>query len=268
MPVSAENAPGAARVAYWGRIAVLLARHPLEAIDRIRGRIELRREGQAATPPRANPDWQRVLHGSLGQAWPCGETYMFRELWKGIEQELHEAGIGHDADPAVAAALWCIARHTSTTRVVETGVARGVTSRVLLEALGPEGKLWSVDLPPLLPDWFDQVGLAVHERLRSRWRYVRGSSRRWLPRVLTGVESLDLFVHDSLHTRPTMTFELDLAWDHLRPGGFILADDVDRNEAFAEFCSRSDCEWSLVAPHQRKSHFFGLARKGGNGRHK
>ena len=40
---------------------------------------------------------------------------------------------------------------TCSRKVVETGVAHGVTSRFILEALERNGRgfLWSIDLPPL-----------------------------------------------------------------------------------------------------------------------
>jgi hypothetical protein len=250
-----------ARARYWGRIAGLLLRHPIEALDRVRGRIERWRETRSTMKIRPEKDWQRVLHQRLEVPWPCSETAAFRELWEIMENELGRVGLGHDADPALAEGLWCIARHLGTKLVVETGVARGVTSRILLEAMSPDGGLWSIDLPPLIPRWVDQVGVAVPQRLRNRWHYKRGSSRRWLRRLLAEAGSIDLFVHDSLHTSPTIAFELDTAWEHLRPGGIVLADDVEQTRAFEEFAARPGCAWSLLAPHVYKSNCFGIAMK-------
>jgi len=63
-------------------------------------------------------------------------------------------------------AIWCLTRHLRPKTVVETGVAHGVTSRCILEALtrSGDGRLWSIDLPPLERDWRKQVGMAVGDR--------------------------------------------------------------------------------------------------------
>ena len=54
-------------------------------------------------------------------------------------------------------------RHLKPRKVVETGVAHGVTSRFILEALkrNGQGHLWSIDLPPLERSWRQEVGVAV-----------------------------------------------------------------------------------------------------------
>jgi hypothetical protein len=40
-----------------------------------------------------------------------------------------------DAEVTLARAVWCAARHVRPEVVIETGVAHGVTSRIVLEAL-------------------------------------------------------------------------------------------------------------------------------------
>ena len=97
-----------------------------------------------------------------------------------------------DADPSLSAVTWCAVRHLRPMNVIETGVARGVTSRVILEAmfLNGFGHLWSVDLPhPFRPELHHEIAAAVPSGCRSRWTYVRGSSRRQLPSCLSPRES-------------------------------------------------------------------------------
>jgi hypothetical protein len=57
---------------------------------------------------------------------------------------------------------------------------------------------------------------------------------------------IDLFVHDSLHTRRNMRREFDAIWPRLRNGGALLADDVERNRAFGELLQRSPALWRVV----------------------
>src|SRR5207253_10228310 len=86
----------------------------------------------------------------------------------------------NDGDAGLVRAIWCLIRHLKPKKVIETGVAHGVTSRFILEALerNGDGHLWSIDLPPLERVWRKQVGAAVGDRYSDRWSYVRGSSRR------------------------------------------------------------------------------------------
>lgn len=46
---------------------------------------------------------------------------------------------------------------------------------------------------------------------------------------------IDLFVHDSLHTRDNLLFELRAAWPKLRLGGLLMADDADDNDGASVF---------------------------------
>ena len=65
--------------------------------------------------------------------------------------------------------------------------ARGITSRFVLKAFARAdgGHLWSVDLPPpRATEPHEQIGIAVPRSLTARWTYVRGSSRRRLPKLL------------------------------------------------------------------------------------
>jgi predicted O-methyltransferase YrrM len=126
--------------------------------------------------------------------------------------------------------------------VVETGVARGLTSTVVLsemERVGT-GKLYSIDLPILSTHERDFVGQAVPPELRHRWHLQLGPSRRLLPALLDRLGTIDVFLHDSDHMYESQLFEYRLAWSRLRPGGVLLSDDLWASRAFIdaakEFC--------------------------------
>lgn len=140
---------------------------------------------------------------------------------------------GNDADSAFASAVWDATHTLRPNIVVETGVAHGITSALILQALENNGKghLYSIDLPPLHEL---NVGQAVPVALRHRWTYLRGSSRQLLPRLERKLSSIDIFIHDSLHTYWTMRFEFSWALKHLRSGGLLLSDDIELNAAFDE----------------------------------
>jgi hypothetical protein len=199
--------------------------------------------------------WEAELHDHLGAPVPCASEAELSPIWQDVVGTLAAAGVKagpmsylswNDGDPAFVRAIWCLIRHLAAHRVIETGVAHGVTSRFILEALARNGggQLWSIDLPPQLhPELHWQIGLAVDSRLRGRWTYMAGSSRRRLPGLLTQVGAIDLFVHDSLHTEFNVLFEMRQAWKALRPGGAIVVDDIDSNRGFHSFC--------MTVPHAR-----------------
>jgi predicted O-methyltransferase YrrM len=183
---------------------------------------------------------------------------------KGIRPGPESYLFWNDGDPALLQAIWRLIRRLNAGKVVETGVAHGVTSRVILEAMSGRGHLWSIDLPPIwAPDVHREIGAAVVERSPDRWSLIAGSSRRRLPALLRRAAPIDLFIHDSHHTKDNMLFEMKKAWPALRPGGAMVVDDIDLNRAFAEF-SRSVsgecliCEAEPIRPDERRFNDKGL----------
>jgi predicted O-methyltransferase YrrM len=178
-----------------------------------------------------------------------------------------------DADPGFLRALWHLVRHLRPATIVETGVARGFTSRFILEGLerNGAGHLSSIDAPPVLkPELARQVGAAVLNRLHHRWSYVRGSSAQRLPGLLRQLGGIDLFVHDSRHTERNVTFELEHAWNALRLGGMLVIDDIDLNPAFSSFTQSSSGHQFLICyaeplrpdpPRFDGKGLFGIIRK-------
>jgi predicted O-methyltransferase YrrM len=123
------------------------------------------------------------------------------------------------------------------------------------------GHLHSIDLPPLHSRADDFVGRFIPTGLRHRWTLHRGTSRRLLPPVLREIEPIDLFIHDSLHTKRNMQMEFDLAWKALRPGGVLIADDVQDNRAFECLSRTVQPALSLVFAEEGKNVLCGLMVK-------
>jgi predicted O-methyltransferase YrrM len=146
-------------------------------------------------------------------------------------------------------------------KVVETGVARGVTTRFLLEALerNGSGRLWSIDLPPLIERGLrSQTAAAVPDSRRTRWQYVEGSSRRRLPRLLAELGEIDLFVHDSIHTERNLRFEFDRAAAVMGRHGALVCDDVHLNAGFRAYAGPG----TLVCPSDDGAGLFGIVLRG------
>jgi predicted O-methyltransferase YrrM len=146
--------------------------------------------------------------------------------------------IGADCYAKRVLLQYAVVRAQKPDRILETGVANGVSSAYLLLALrrNERGELHSIDVGDgsfvpcgqstgwIIPDW-----------LRPRWTLHLGDARECLPGVLDRLGSVDIFIHDSLHTYEHMKFEYRAAYPHLHPGGILVSDDALWNPAFEEF---------------------------------
>lgn len=253
---------------YLVRSTRIMLTHPLEGFDRVRNRLELKRWGHRDYAYDTDASWEERLHHALRAEWPCPEHETFAELWTRIGDRIGGFRHGHDADPAAARASYCITRHLRPEVVVETGVARGISSSVVLEGLATEerGRLWSIDFPPTLEGWHRQVGIAVPISARERWVYLRGSTRRRLPQLLEVLGSVDFCVLASSLTEPTREFETTQGWQRLRGGGFLLSEGVNRSRSFLRLMQRPDVELALLGCCEAKPEVFGIAMKRDAGR--
>jgi len=108
------------------------------------------------------------------------------------------------------------------------------------------------------------VGASVGGRYADRWSYIKGSSRLQLPKLLSQLGEIDLFIHDSMHSERNVRFELDRAWPSVRPGGALVVDDVDANCGFRTFTQSFSghhstiCEAEPVRPDPRRFNKKGL----------
>jgi predicted O-methyltransferase YrrM len=220
---------------------------PLDTLAALQDNIYSRIESTKTIGYMADSDWEAALHRCLGMSSES-EGEGFWPLWSTVVETLQAQGMAvgpfsfyewNDGDAGIVRAIWCLIRHLRPVNVVETGVAHGMTSRFILEALETigAGRLWSIDLPPLNPVTRQEVGVAVRQTgvPVDRWTYIAGTSRRRLPALLSRLGRIDLFIHDSLHSNRNVLFELECAWRYLSAGGVIVVDDIDVNPAFDTF---------------------------------
>jgi predicted O-methyltransferase YrrM len=262
---------------YLARALKSSVTEPRDTIERLMEksakRLDRVRRHESGPQMQADEDWERKLHAMIGAEWPCAEREAFAETWADVEATMAGHGLrmgrrsyggDDDADPGLARALWCLVHHLQPAEVVETGVAHGVSSRVILEALArnEEGRLSSIDLPWVaVPERGREVGVAVPEALRDRWLFLEGSSRRRLPPLLRRRGQIDLFLHDSLHSTRNVRWELMTAWRALRPGGFAVVDDVDFNWGFPLFLEAGNDRRPLYCIADDRQRLFAVARK-------
>ncbi len=223
-----------------------------------------------------NEAWDEDLHSLLGAAWPCPQRQRLDELMAEIGTLLAARGLGYgrqtyggysDADTSLCRAAWCTVLHARPDVVIETGVAHGVTSRIVLEALqrNDRGHLWSIDLPhPLDHQLHGQTGAAVSDACRARWSYLEGSSHQRLPPLAAEVGHVEVFIHDSLHTARNTLFEMDQAASAMLPGGIMLIDDIATHNGFVTFARRHPGYQTIVCPSADRAGLFGIAVNAGS----
>jgi hypothetical protein len=265
---------------YVVRATGVMLTHPLAGVERIRGRIDRRGDARAfrvaGLPVErlypADADWLQHLHEAMGWPWPCQAVAEAERLRADVIATFRGMGLPEhyqnwcDGGQSFTKAAWCLTIHLRPLTVVETGVARGVTSRLILEALARNGagRLCSVDLPAVDSRFHAQIAIAVPEQLRTGWTLRSGTSRKQLPVLLEELGEIDLFVHDSLHTGRNTSFEIDGAWNALRPGGALLIDDVYQSLAFRQFTETTKLRWNCIGANDDGGYPFGIAIAEGN----
>ena len=137
----------------------------------------------------------------------------------------------------VSRLLYFLVKFSQPDVVVETGVANGFSSSYILLAIDSlsKGRLISIDY--LMMPWHtkEKVGQAIPEPLRKWHELIIGNSMTELRKLKNKTKHFDIFLHDSSHTYKHMMEEYQIAWPHLKNGGFLLSDDVSQNDAFLEF---------------------------------
>jgi len=249
----------------------MLAADPVVVIRALPGELRQRGGKRQYLQNDASDAWDEQLHSLLGAAWPCPEGERLDALMADIGELLAKHGLDSgrytygwysDAETSLCRAAWCVARHARPEVVVETGVAHGITTRVVLEALERNdlGHLWSIDLPfPFDHRLHTETGIAVTEDLRPRWTYFEGSSRQRMPPLVTERGHVEMFIHDSLHTARNTRFEMEQAARTMPVGGVMLIDDIMTHDGFASFARRHPGYQTIVCESDDKIGMFGIA---------
>jgi Methyltransferase domain len=198
-------------------------------------------------------DWVRRLTGASVRdvAEAFAEADELVPLETAIRAAYREAGRPGFAQIRAPFELYALTRLRRPDHVVEAGVSSGVSSAHFLAALARNrhGRLHSIDLPtfqrgPHLASGESMVaippgrtsGWTVPRPLRRRWDLRIGPSQKLLPKLVAELPSVDLFLHDDLHTPRHLAFELRTVRPRLTPGSVVLADNtVWTGESFPRF---------------------------------
>jgi predicted O-methyltransferase YrrM len=149
--------------------------------------------------------------------------------------------------------LYYIVRCSKPSTMIETGVAHGVSSWTILNAMhkNGKGKLYSIDLPNKDLKSYNPIelktehGWVVPDVLRERWELLLGKSSELLPGLLDRLKTVDVFFHDSDHSYENMMYEFSTLYPYLQQRGLMISDDVHKNKSFEDFVSRNNMDGIL-----------------------
>lgn len=214
-------------------------------------RATVRELGDARAVP--NRTWLSGLLGvSSKQLDPwLGEVSSLAPLERALRQAHEGGGRRFYAQFRAPFELYVMTRSQRPEHVVETGVSSGVSSAHFLAGLqrNRRGTLHSVDRPvvqsaPALKSGESSAsvppgrssGWAIPGTYRAGWNLRLGPSQEMLPPLVQEISSVDIFLHDSLHTPTHLTFELETIRPKLHPGSIVMADNTQwTGQAFPRF---------------------------------
>jgi hypothetical protein len=102
------------------------------------------------------------------------------------------------------------------------------------------------------------VGCLLSDEERERWRLhvlQAKSLKRSFSQIIESLPPVNLFLHDSDHTYPWQSFELQAALKKLSPGAVLASDDCDGCYAFLDLCQQANLR-PVILVETRK--VFGL----------
>jgi len=162
--------------------------------------------------------------------------------------------------------LYLLTRIKKPETFIETGVHNGMSSAFILLAMlhNQKGDLYSIDLPPIDQRILDQgtndlpkdkePGWIIPDYLRTNHKLTLEYAQIALPDILHDLGNIDLFLHDSDHDYTHIMFEIGLVWHYLIPMGLVIIDNIEQNNAFADFSRGTS------APSLSISSFLGQER--------
>jgi len=182
------------------------------------------------------------------------------EIWRRAEAASSACSVTMGG-PGDVDLLYHLCLHLQAERVVETGVAYGWSSLAILLALEHQhkGSLASSDMPYALRKNDRFVGCVVPAELRGRWKLHRLPDRDVLPGLLRQWPVIDLAHYDSDKAERGRWYGYTRLWEALRPGGFLVSDDIQDNLAFKDFAEHAgSTPWVYGS---RDGGYVGILRK-------
>ncbi len=159
--------------------------------------------------------------------------------------------------------IYYLSRKIDAAKIIETGVAYGWSSLALLLAAKQSEKeagLYSSDMPYPKMNNEDFVGCVVPENLRKNWNLIRLPDASALKKIFGLQKTFDLCHYDSDKSYAGRMKTYPLLWNHLRPGGYFISDDIGDNVAFKEFVESINESCDVVF-YPEEDKYVGIIKK-------
>jgi predicted O-methyltransferase YrrM len=146
--------------------------------------------------------------------------------------------------------LYSFIRIVKPLKLVETGVADGVSTYFILNAIknNGQGKLYSIDIS-------NDVGTLLSNNEKQNWELHILKSKGDFRKYLSKIFPFDIFIHDSNHSYFWQYYEYSTALEFITSNGFIMSDDVDYSYAFLDFCKRYNLKPYFIYDYRK---IFGI----------
>ncbi len=170
---------------------------------------------------------------------------------RGFFGEIYDLGKG------LGFVLFCLIEKEKPQRIIETGVAAGASSNLILDRLNANGagNLVSIDIT-------SQVGELVEERLKNRWTLSvlpKIFKKKAFLRILKSNQDTTIFLHDSDHSIKWQIFEISSVLKLIPNVRHILVDDVTLE--FETYVLTNMPDWKLVVIDEGRKFSGYLSRK-------
>lgn len=179
-----------------------------------------------------------------------------KELMKKYDKNKLNYPETYNISESSAFLLYCMVRAFGPENVLETGVANGISSYYILNAMNRncKGTLYSIDID-------SNVGGLLGEDERRRWQ-LRVISKKnaagEFKDVISALPQIDIFIHDSDHSYTGQMLEYEAVYSKVSDEGILSSDDIDFSYAFNDFCKRKHYTPSFLVTSTK---VFGVLKK-------
>jgi predicted O-methyltransferase YrrM len=209
-----------------GVMAIVLAKMNFSRRTQVVNALELQRNG--FYPQSLSSEFLEEILGISAEEVRLGE-----QEFSALKLELTEKSSApreqyfdsvFDLGMSMGRLLYLACRTSEPTYILETGVAAGMSSTLILSALekNNKGHLISLDIS-------SQVGELIPDLLRNRWTLKVLPLKRqevFFRKYVSGIDGVKIFLHDSDHSDYWQKFEFDSVFSILEDCSIFLFDDV------------------------------------------
>lgn len=229
---------------------------------------ERRRELQAGFEERREENIASLAE--LVDSTPDDVRGYFQELESEVAPHVDDCRTTFEGKPYVmggieveAPVLYAALRATKPEKVVEIGVANGVSSYYILSALKRNGygELVSVDLPMYEEEhegeWNENagawiptgkdVGWVVPEKYDSWWNIRLGDMKEILPEIVGMDEPIEAFIYDGPKGYSPRKWAFEYVYERTERNCLYFCDDIAWNDSFEEFAVEQSTNWKTYA---------------------